>query len=259
MTTPFIATASVFDSNRIISRDPNEIRRGNLPKVQFQVGGNGENILPHSYGVITDPTGNAPTKSVERFELRHRDYWENEGNADKHRIEIGPGLGSVQYGDEHLYEWNFFIEQDFLQGFADTCNIFCNVHDFSPVHRYQSNLGLALHGYRPNVYRMSVTIYNGRRREIHTLANYSEVVGRWVNIKWHVKWSEDGFHRYWIDDVGRFEYRGFTLHSQTPNDSVRVNYGLYRTSSIAEWERLNRKPEQTKRMLVSDYKRNNVA
>lgn len=256
--TPFKASASVFDDNRIVSGDPNNIRRGNLPKVHLQVGGNGENILPHSYAVVVDPTGNAPTRNVERFELRYRDYWENEGHADKHRIEVGPGLGSVQYGDEHLYEWNFFIEEDFLQGLNDTCHIFGNVHDFSDVHRYQTNHLLTLHGYRPNVYRFSTTIYNGRRREIHTIANYPEVVGRWVNMKWHVKWSEDGFHRYWMDDQFKFEYRGFTLSSRTPNDTARINYGLYR-GQATEWERLNGKPEQTKRILVSDYKRNNVA
>jgi hypothetical protein len=255
---PLKANASVFDDNHIISTDPNEIKRGNLPNVHLQNGGTGEVILPHSYSIVADPTNKAPTRKVERFELRHRDYWENEGQADKHRIEVGPGLGSVQYGDEHLYEWNFFIEDDFLQGFDDTCHIFGNVHDFSDVHRYQTSHMLTLHGYRRNVFRLSTTIFNGRSREIHTLSPYAELVGRWVNFKWHVKWSEEGFHRYWIDGSFRYEYRGFTLSSRTPTDTARINYGLYR-NRVLEWEQLNGKPEQTKRMLVSDYKQSNVS
>lgn len=255
--TPFTSDAGAFDDFKIISTNPNHIRRGNLPKVKFSTGGPAPQ-LGHSYNIVRDPTGSAPTRKVERFELRYRDYWENEGKSDKHRIEVGTGVGGIQYGDEHLYEWNFFIEEDFLQGIDDTCHVFGNVHDFSSVHKHQTNHLLTIHGYRPNVYRLSASIYNGRKREIHTIAKYREIVDRWVNVKWHVKWSENGFHRYWIDGVSRYEYSGFTLHSQSPSDTIRMNYGLYR-GSVSKWEKSNGKKEQPKKMLVSGFKRSSVS
>lgn len=248
MATPFIANASVFDNNQIVSTDPNSIRRGDFGKVYITWGGEMRgNIQPYAYSIIKDPTGSAPTKNVERFELRYRDYWENEGWAQKHRIQVQGG--KVEYNSEQIYEWNFFIEEDFLQGLADGCHIGPDIFDFSGNHGYSNPMMFYIHGYRRSVFRFSTIWFNGRKREIHTLVDYDECVNKWVNVKWQVKWNESGFHRIWVNDDMKINYNGFTLRDCPPMD---FPYGLYR-GQVDEWERANGRREQPKKILYSGF------
>ncbi len=247
LATPFIANASVFDNNQIVSTDPNSIRRGDFGEVYIVAGGEGVNIQPYAYSIIKDPTGSAPTKNVERYELRYRDYWEFEGWAHKHRIQVQGG--KVEYNSEQIYEWNFFVEEDFLQGLDDICHIGPDIFDHSGNHGYSNPIMFSLHGYRRSVFRLSTIWFNGHRREIHKLVDWDECVNKWVNVKWQVKWNENGFHRIWVNDDMKINYNGFTLRECPPMD---FPYGLYR-GEVDKWERLNGRREQPKKILYSGF------
>lgn len=258
---PNFSMASVFDDNKVISTNPNYLRRGNMKKDFFRHNEKDRTrtspTLPWSYNIIKDPTSTAPTKYVERFELRDRDYWTvgwDGDAADKHRVEI---MGdAVRYGDEHFYEWNIYIEDNFLQGMDDEST--CGPNIYEPVgNNGQTVVQFHIRGYRPSVYRMTTTLYNGKKRKVYRIAEYSDIVNRWVNIKWQVKWHHtEGYHRIWVDGKEKVSVSGYTLGKNS--DTANIKYGMYR-NGVKKWEGLNPgKKTPTKYILYSGVSRSDV-
>lgn len=89
-------------SSEVVSRDPNYLDRG-----EFGVFLRSLNVKPYGYTVIVDPTGNAPSRLIERFEVRPGDCHFSGGwsdcRSDRERSELWEQGKRSPHGSEARY------------------------------------------------------------------------------------------------------------------------------------------------------------
>lgn len=217
----------------LLSRDPNYLgkTRGALGSMRLA----GE--LPYedySYQVMADPTSNAPTPVVERFELREGDcFIPKDCEMDKQRSEV-QGTGAA-YNLECKYQMWVYIPRGF-HVFGTYCHVGLNLHAKNNNGTNNTALIMPLMGGDDRSTRWTAMIFNGKKRERYKLISYLQMVERWTKLVVHSKWHEDGFHKIYVNDDLVVNYNGYTLgqKTQSPFD---LKYGLYRGG-------INRKKKQ---------------
>lgn len=226
----------------IISYDPSFLQasRGDLGRMGFA---SRVPYEPHSYQVMVDPTGTAPTTLVERFELHEEDCYMPEDCAmDKQRSEI-QGEGA-RYGEECWYHMYLYIPNGF-HSFGTYCHVGLNMHSNNNNGTNNTALIMPIMGGANDVTRYYAMVYDGNRRQRLTLKPYLEMVGRWTKLEVHSMWSETGFHRFYFNNELVYDYSGYTLGADAQSP-FKLKYGLYRGRVNEYKQRFNmrRYPDQ---------------
>ncbi|MEH6346150.1 MAG: polysaccharide lyase [Bermanella sp.] len=188
------------------------------------------NNTAHGYQIVIDPTGSAPTKQVEAFEVRPGDCFSNSSwndcRSDRERSELSEANKNTVEGDEYWYSWSFYLAKDF-PNISPTKATFGQFHQRSshPIWMFEHNKeGLYL-----------TKLVSGVIEKYALLAE-DTLRGKWHKIEIHVKWSKDkdGFFNVWLDTVRKVSFQGQTMDAK----NVYFKYGLYR-AFLSRYQPLN--------------------
>ena len=215
----------------VISKNPGKIKRGAFGKpYKTKVKGK------HTYNIIKDPTGNAPTKLVERFELRGREdcanirhgtgyHYTTDCMSGRTRIEL---TQSSKYwikktrlkkkDKEMWYRWYIYFPKDYV-----------SMDKLSPYlgQFLQKNFGAG--GGIPFPSCAEVREKLVCRGEI--LVSEKDLRGKWHKIEVNVLWStkNTGFIKIFVNDELKISDSNIKT---VIKDRVMFKYGIYR---VPEW------------------------
>jgi hypothetical protein len=176
----------------------------------------------YGYAIIDDPTHLAPTKTVERFEVRPGDCGSNSDwsdcDHDRERSELSEQLKETQSGSVWWYGWSIFVPNDYINVYPTKVALGQFHQDKShPAWMFQNGDG----GYHLD------NQVHGSSSADYPLLTEAELRGRWHKIEVQVRWSrnDDGFFRVWVNGAPKVDYVGATMSA----DRVYFKYGLYRS------------------------------
>jgi hypothetical protein len=185
----------------------------------------------HGYQKQHDPTGQAPVKRVEKFEVRPGDCWKNAGwndcEKDRERSELSEKRKTTKVGDEYWYGWSIYAPKDW-QNVWPTKTALGQFHQKGAhvIWMFQNDKGGLLLDQQTT----------GRTVRKYPLLTTLELRGRWNRIEVHVKWStrKDGFLDVYVNGTKKVAYRGKTMTAQ----NVYFKYGVYR-SFLSRYKKAN--------------------
>ncbi|RVU35282.1 hypothetical protein EOI86_18990 [Hwanghaeella grinnelliae] len=180
------------------------------------------NEKPYGYMLVPDPTGNAPTAVVERFELRDGDCGVNgawsDCEKDRERSELREMGARSPEGTEAWYGWSFYLPQDWPDVWP-TKTVLGQFHQIRshPIWMFLlKNGGLVLDDQS-----------TGRTTRTVELIPKDDLRDRWHRVEINANWRNDdqGFFRVWIDGETKIAWTGPTMDAET----VYFRYGVYRS------------------------------
>lgn len=178
-------------------------------------------MTPYGYGLVPDPTGNAPSPMVERFEVRHGDCHQNRDwndcEKDRERSELKvEGLRSPE-GTESWYGWSFYLPHDWPDIWP-TKTVLGQFHQVNshPVWMFLQKGGLVLDDQT-----------KGRTSRLIELIPASALRGCWHRVEIQAKWRRDGegLFRVWVNGDKKVDWTGPTMTAET----VYFRFGVYRS------------------------------
>jgi len=223
------ATSYEIRDLKIVSDDPAFLDRGLAKSHWFNEGKSGD----YSYLVVEDPTDKAPSKLVERFELRHGDCrnrknpgksLEGDCNTGRQRIEIGvdklqlkskSNFNKKNSSKEFWYGWSIYFPEDYV-----------SVPQY--VTPYLGQFHARNKGERVVMPVITFVETSGvYRANGSAIADKDELRGRWHKVELHVRWSEtnDGFIRIYANGNEIFSLEN---SATTTREQVTFKYGIYR-------------------------------
>lgn len=180
------------------------------------------NIRDYGYSVIDDPTGQAPTPQVERFELRSGDChfsgaW-SDCEKDRERSELSERGDRNPRGTSAWYGWWFYVPPDWPDLFP-TKTVLGQFHQdrSHPLWMFLNyDGGLVLDDQA-----------KGRTTRRIPLIHKKDFAGKWHRIELHANWQVDktGLLSLWVNGKRKFAHQGPTMTAQT----VYFKYGVYRS------------------------------
>ena len=180
------------------------------------------NNTSHGYAVIEDPTGSAPTKLVERFEVRPGDCSSNSGWSDcandRERSELSEQHKSWTLGTTNWYGWSFYVPEDYINIYPTKVALGQFHQERShPVWMFQNSSG---------GYHLDDQVFGSTRR-YYELIDETDLRGKWHRIEVHAKWSkeDDGFFKVWVNGEQKVDYSGQTMTAT----KTYFKYGVYRS------------------------------
>lgn len=189
------------------------------------------NNTSYGYSVIDDPTGSAPTKFVERFEVRPGDCGSNAGWSDclndRERSELSELRKSVTRGTSQWYGWSLFLPENYV-------NIYPTKVALGQFHQENSHVIWMFQNSKGG-YHLDDQVFGSTRR-YYTLIDESELRGKWHRIEVQADWTDedDGFFRVWVDGEQKVDYSGPTMTAK----ASYFKYGIYR-SFLSRYRNLN--------------------
>lgn len=189
------------------------------------------NVKAYGYGVVPDPTGGAPTPSVERFEVRPGDCaaetrWDDCAQ-DRERSELSEKGGRNPAGTYAWYGWSFYVAADFPNVYPTKTVLGQfhqeNAHPIWMIEHTPTGLVLEDHVTGPHV-------------RATPLIDEADLRGRWHKVEVEARWSKgaDGLIRVWVDGVRKIDHAGPTMDAA----KVYFKYGVYR-SFMTRYEKAN--------------------
>ncbi|MDA0664627.1 MAG: polysaccharide lyase [Proteobacteria bacterium] len=180
------------------------------------------NSTPYGYIVVPDPTGTAPTATVERFEVRPGDCSANRGwddcATDRERSELSERGDREPAGSTRWYGWSFFLPAGFPE-----------IHPaklaLGQFHQEKSHV-IWMFQQTPGGLYLDDQVA-GHTRRYHPLIDAAALRGRWHRIEVAARWTrnEDGYFRVWVNGIRKVDYAGRTMSA----DIVYFKYGVYRS------------------------------
>ncbi|MBC8159141.1 MAG: heparin lyase I family protein [Alphaproteobacteria bacterium] len=180
------------------------------------------NTTSHGYAVVEDPTGSAPTKSVERFEVRPGDCGSSGGwsdcEKDRERSELGESSKSATRGSSKWYGWSFFVPEDYV-------NIYPTKVALGQFHQDKSHVVWMFQN-ASGGYHLDDQVL-GSSRMNYKLIDEKDLRGKWHHIEVHAKWAkkDDGFFKVWVNGEQKVDYSGQTMTAT----ATYFKYGIYRS------------------------------
>ncbi|SVC83608.1 uncharacterized protein METZ01_LOCUS336462, partial [marine metagenome] len=206
--------------------------------------------------------------SALRFEARFGDCATEECVSKKNRSEVylsGPSGSLEKQGAKMWYSWNIFIPPGKKyrpvtnpmvgQWHHDDCEPTVNL-------RWEYSDDLKSHTLLlQNSAIASVTneeTYDHDFEESILKRNMKVPTGRWVNIKFNIRWSRknDGYVKFWIDSKSQIVAKGRTLFPKKSCGNVYFKGGIFRTNKgkptlVMYWD--NFKAGRTKSEMQTSF------
>jgi hypothetical protein len=198
------------------------------------------NDTKHGYQVVRDPTGLAPAKRVERFEVRPGDCARNGGwddcAKDRERSELSEQRKNTKAGDEVWYGWSIYVPPDWK-------NVWPTKTALGQFHQKGSHVIWMFQNDKGGL--LLDQQVEGRTTKKYPLLSARELRGRWNRIEVHVKWSTkaDGFFHVYVNGARKVAFQGKTMTAR----NVYFKYGVYRSflSRYKQASGANEVPGQT--------------
>lgn len=228
---------SVLLAVALLSACASNINRGSFGAFKRSL-----NDKSHGYAVVPDPTGNAPSKFVERFEVRSGDCSYNTGwsdcENDRERSELTETEKNYS-GSEWWYGWHLYLPPDYpLIAPAKTALAQFHQHDAPPAFMFQNQSG----GYW-------IDRNFGSTTDLIPLLSHEEMIGRWNRIEVHARWDKtNGFFRVYVNGALKYDFNGTTMTAS----SSYFKYGVYR-SFVSRYK--NGQPAPTQVALFANVTR----
>ncbi len=180
------------------------------------------NTTSYGYQTIKDPTGNAPTPLVERFEVQPGDCGADSGwsdcKNDRERSELSEKGNRNRVGSTYWYGWSLYVPDDYVNVYPTKVALAqFHQHKSHPVWMFQNSNG---------GYHLDDQVLGGTRT-YHKLIDEKDLRGKWHRIEVQAKWShdEDGFFRVWVNGEPKVDYAGQTMTATL----AYFKYGIYRS------------------------------
>ncbi|MCE0495441.1 polysaccharide lyase [Vibrio salinus] len=180
------------------------------------------NTKNYGYSIIEDPTKTAPTKMIEKFEVRPGDCGSGSGGSDcardRERSELSEANKSNYPGSEFWYGWHIYFPEDYPNVYPTKVALGQFHQDKShPVWMFQNSNG---------GYHLDDQVH-GRTRKYYKLIDESNLRGKWHKIEVHARWAKDesGFFKVYVNGENKVNYTGQTMDAQR----VYFKYGIYRS------------------------------
>lgn len=176
----------------------------------------------HGYSVVPDPTGSAPAKQVERFEVRPGDCWRDkvwdDCKRDRERSELTESKKNTHPGGEYWYGWSIYLPSDWT-------NVWPTKVALGQFHQLKAHVVWMFQNDRGGLFLDQQV--SGRTDRKYPLLEAEEMAGRWNRIEVHARWSHDadGFLRVYVNGERKVDYSGQTMTAK----SLYFKYGLYRS------------------------------
>jgi len=250
----FISIILILLIGGCATNSANSLDHGNLKEFTRS-----NSTTPHGYQIVSDPTGSAPLKMVERFEVRSG---ECSGGDCSIEGQTGSRVGSRERSEistdrnnysnsEYWYGWSIFVPKDHINVWPVNVTLgqFYNIDGAidSPTcssFMFQNSAGWgALRG--------GLTIDRHHRcatQEYVTILTDKELLGNWNKIEVHAKWSnlDDGFFEVYANGILKYSFKGKT----TEGNGIYFKYGVYRS-----WVKRYLAPVPTQVVLYANVKR----
>ena len=179
------------------------------------------NNKSHGYQIVKDVTGSAPTKLIERFEVRPGDcgqqFGKDDCERDRERSELSQKNKDIINGSTEWYGWYIFVPKGhkFLGPTKVTLGQF---------HQSKARTAWMFHNHAGG-YWLANQLANKHR--FLELLDKKELTGKWNRIEVNAKWSdeEDGFFKVWVNGKLKCDFVGVTASA----NNLYFKYGIYRT------------------------------
>ncbi len=185
------------------------------------------NTTDHGYQIVPDPTELAPTRHVERFEVRNGDCvkkgaWD-ECAQDRERSELAQTKRNIGEGETLWYGWSFYLPPDFPDVWP-TKTTLAQFHQTDQTGRSTQPVWMLLMHPFGLVLDDQTT---GLTSRVITLIPDANVRDRWHKVEIRSKWAKDetGTFDVWINGEQVFTHKGPTMTA----DTVYFRYGVYRS------------------------------
>ena len=180
------------------------------------------NNKSYGYQIVKDVTGLAPTKLIERFEVRPGDctaqYGYDDCENDRERSELSQKKDSyIINGSTEWYGWYIFVPKG--HKFLGPTKVYMgqfHQKGAKPAWMFVNHKG----GYW-------LDNHVGKKYKFAELLDKKELIGKWNRIEINAKWSdeEDGFFKVWVNGKLKCDFVGVTASVSR----LYFKYGLYRT------------------------------
>ena len=183
------------------------------------------NDKSYGYSVVEDPTGSAPTKRIEVFEVRYGDCagdktW-SDCEEDRERSELSEKNNRALPGSEYWYGWNIYFPKDYINIYPTKIAL-GQFHqpDSHPLWMFQNQTFTSSGGYYLD------DGVPGFTRKFYKLINEENLRGKWHQIEVHAKWEKDksGIFQVWVNGELKVDFTGRTMTAK----KVYFKYGVYR-------------------------------
>lgn len=192
-------------------------RPGDVDRGDFGPFNRSLNAKPYGYTPIADPTGTAPAKLVERFEVRPGDCDSQDCGRDRERSELSERGARSARGTSAWYGWSFYLPKNWAAVWP-TKTVLGQFHqeDSHPVWMF-------LHTKNGVVLDRQT---QGKTESLTPLVSESDLRGTWHRIEVHAKWATDasGTFDVWVDGARKYTMQGQTMSAER----VFFKYGVYR-------------------------------
>jgi len=180
------------------------------------------NNTSYGYQVIGDPTGTAPLKEVEVFEVRPgdsgKDQYYDDSKNDRERSELSEVTKDQFPGNEFWYGFYLFFPENYPNVYPAKVSLGqFHQKDTNPAWMFENEDG----GY------WLFEQIKGKIGHKYKLLDDIDLRGKWHKIEMHIKWSKkkDGFFDLWVDQEQKVQYAGQTMSGRR----VYFKYGIYRS------------------------------
>jgi hypothetical protein len=176
---------------------------------------------PEAYQIIKDPTGEAPTATVEKFTVHSGDCgvsaeWSDCKN-DRERVELGEKGRTNRDGETYWYGWSIYFPKDYPLIFPVKVAL-------GQFHQEQGS-PLWMFQQLEEGYLLEAVFLDADKKFL--LISDKDLRGVWHKIEIQVLWSQKakGFFRVWVDGIQKVNYKGPTKQKT----QLYFKYGLYRS------------------------------
>ena len=178
------------------------------------------NTKAHGYQIVAHPTGTAPTKFVERFEVRPGDCSASHGWSDcandRERSELS-GDRENDRGRDYWYGWSLYVPVD-TPNVCPTKTALGQFHQTGapPAFMFQNSCG-----------GLWIDRNFGATTHMRNIIKPADLRGRWHRIAVHARWSadKDGFFKVYVNEDLKWAFKEPT----NTRGRIYFKYGVYRT------------------------------
>jgi len=201
----------------------------------------GEQDVKNGFKVIADPTGEAPSATVEQFVLRDGDCRGLDCTTDRERVELierrtGADDGAID-GSSFWYGWSLYLPDDF----DDLWPTRTRLGQFKEAPSSGGGKPVFMFA----VKRGGLYIEDGTGSGLK-IFELSDLLGKWTKFEVFIKWSKrSGAVAIYINDEPVFNVSG--RPSLIEAERGRMQYGIYRAgiSNYKSAHKTNTLPTQS--------------
>ncbi|NHQ75879.1 hypothetical protein HAT86_15625 [Roseovarius gahaiensis] len=181
------------------------------------------NSRSYAYQVMQDPTAMAPTRLIERFELRSGDCGADSGwndcATDRERVELSQRGIRIPAGSREWYSWWIYFPDDYSVAYPAKTTL-------GQFHQQSSHPVWMFGMHRDGSYVLDEKVL-GVARQRYPLIGPRDLRGKWHKIEVFAHWSKkaDGQFSVWVNGQEKLNYSGQTMTATR----VYFKYGIYRS------------------------------